>query len=98
MCFRLTRVRQRQEYGEIATGNDNSRQNGTEFVGLFDECVVIDRPRKTFFVSQVLRMVHKSQEYRRPVSLKDSRGADIKIHVLKYYPTADTLFSQGKMW
>ena len=76
------RVRTRQEYTKTttATGAESQRSH----VMLFDDYTVVRRTSKSFGLGQVTRIVHKTQDFKRPVSFTDDRSKDIKVYMQMY--------------
>ncbi|XP_072023023.1 uncharacterized protein [Amphiura filiformis] len=83
---RLRRVRQRQEYDNASV----SVQNSVDLVSLFSDYAILKKAQKTFVIGQVIRMVHKGKDFRRPVSYEDSRANNIQVTVNVY-----TMLSNG---
>jgi len=75
VCFRLQRVRQRQEYrnaeGAPHPEDDNNR------VSLFNDYAWLDRRNKAYVIGSLVRLVrvgdHGRQDYKRPVPYDDPK-------------------------
>ena len=91
VCFRLVRVRQRNEYGNkgVSAVHSTSKETG-ESVCLFEEYAVINRRQKTFWIGQVIRMIHNGKDYRRPVPFNDPHASDIVVHIVKFQSQASS--------
>ena len=57
-------MRQRQEYDNASV----SVQDSVDMVSLFSDYAILKKAQKTFAIGQVIRMVHKGKDFRRPVS------------------------------
>lgn len=79
-------MRQRQEYQGPDTRTDGDTRNA---VCLFEDFAFLDRQRKSFVLGQVIRMVCRGKEYRRPVTFGDPMSKDIIVHVMLYKPCGE---------
>ena len=80
--FRLKRVRQNQEYAASRKGA--APHDPHKEVELFADYAVLDRNKKTFNVGELVRMKHKSQDWKDPVKYSDERGKDVKCYFKMY--------------
>lgn len=75
---RLTRVRQRQEY----KSNDSITGVANEGLCIFEDYAVIQD--NSYTIVQIVRMIHKAQEYRKPVPFGDPSIQNMKLHCCEY--------------